>query len=87
VSEAVSITQLQNIGKKPANQSPPKKQPQRVTSSEELVNLLSSEKIKVVRNNLEDDGLQITEKKVPPKRSPSNVMKMISAFESGMPKV
>jgi hypothetical protein len=41
----------------------------------------------VVRNNLEDDGLQITEKKVPPKRSPSNVMKMISAFESGMPKV
>ncbi|KAK2395537.1 putative replication factor C subunit [Trifolium repens] len=86
VSEAVSITQLQNIGKKPANQSPPKKQPQRVTSSEELVNLLSSEKIKVVRNNLEDDGLQITEKKVPPRRTPSNVMKMISAFESGMPK-
>jgi capsular polysaccharide biosynthesis protein len=78
VSQAVSITQLQNIGKKHL---------QRVTSSEELVNLLSSEKIKVVRNNLEDDGLQITEKKVPPKRSPSNVMKMISAFESGMPKV
>jgi hypothetical protein len=49
VSQAVSITQLQNIGKKPANQSPPKKHPQRVTSSEELVNLLSSEKIKVVR--------------------------------------
>ncbi|XP_045789926.1 nucleolar protein dao-5 isoform X2 [Trifolium pratense] len=91
VSQAVSIIKLQDIGKKPANQSPPKKHPQRVTSSEELVNLLSSEKIKVVRNNLvqnnlEDDGLQNTEKKVPPRRTPSNVMKMISAFESGMPK-
>ncbi|XP_012574189.1 uncharacterized protein [Cicer arietinum] len=34
----------------------------------------------------EDDGLQYSEKKAPPKRTPSNVKKMITAFESGLPK-
>lgn len=57
-----------------------------------MVILLSLEKSNVLTNhlmqhNIEDDGLQYSEKKAPPKRTPSNVKKMITAFESGLPKV
>lgn len=92
MSQAVNIIQLQRSDKKPANESPFVKQPRRVTGTVEMVKSLSSEKINVLtnsptQNNLEDDGLQYSEKKAPPRRTPSNVRKMISAFESVPPKV
>jgi len=92
VSQAVNIIQLQCSDKQPANESPFVKQPQRVTGTVEMVKSLSLEKINVLtnsptQNNLEDDGLQYSEKKAPPRRTPSNVRKMISAFESVPPKV
>lgn len=91
VLQAVNIIQLQRIDKKPASESTFVKQPQRVTGTVEMVKSLSSEKINVLtnsptQNNLEDDSLQYSEKKAPPRRTPSNVRKMISAFESVPPK-
>ncbi|KAK7329080.1 hypothetical protein VNO77_23226 [Canavalia gladiata] len=86
LSQAVNLTQLQHKGKKSANQSPTMKHPQRDIDSEEL---LSLEKNDVLTNNLRqpnlvEDGLQCSEKKTSPDRTPSNVRKMISAFESGL---
>ncbi|KAJ1439856.1 hypothetical protein SESBI_02078 [Sesbania bispinosa] len=91
VSQGVKLTQFQQKGKKPATQSPSGKHLQRVTSSEELAILLGSEKVDALTNNLmqsslEDDGLQYSEKKIPQGKTPTNVRKMISAFESGMAK-
>ncbi|CAL0320302.1 unnamed protein product [Lupinus luteus] len=91
LTQEVNLTQSQHKGKNPKNQSPPVKQPQRVTSSEELSNFLSSEQIDVVKNNpvqpnLEKDGGKYSEKNTPRRNpSPSNVKKMISAFEGGLP--
>ncbi|XP_019416999.1 PREDICTED: uncharacterized protein LOC109328145 isoform X2 [Lupinus angustifolius] len=93
VTQEVNLTQSQHKGKKPENQLPAVKQLQRVTSSEELSNYLrNSEQIDVVRNNplqsnLEKDGEKYSEKKNPQGRTltPSNVKKMISAFEGGLP--
>ncbi|XP_061362781.1 uncharacterized protein LOC133306471 isoform X2 [Gastrolobium bilobum] len=73
----------------PANQSPPEKQPQRVIASEEMGIWLGSGEIDNVTNNLiqpkqEEDGVQYSEKKSSLRRTPSNVRKMISAFECGM---
>jgi len=89
VSQAVNIIQLQHSKKKPANESPFEKQPQRVTGTVEMVKSLSSEKINVLTNSLTQNNLedQHSEKKAPPRRTPSNVRKMISAFESVPPKV
>lgn len=92
MSQEVNLIQLQHKGKKPANQSPPKKHPQRVTGSEKMAIPLGSEKTNVLRNkliqpNIEDGDLQHSEKKFPPGKTPSNVKKMISAFESGLAQV
>lgn len=92
MSQEVSLIQLQHKGKKPANQSPPEKHPQRVTSSEERTIPLGSEKTnvltnKLIRPHIEDGDLQHSEKKFPPGRIPSNVKKMIRSFESGLAQV
>ena len=89
MSQAVNLTQLKHNGKKPANQSPSMKHPRRAIGSEEMAILLSSEKKDVLTNNLRQpnlvgDGLQYSEKKTSPGRTPSNVRKMISSFESGL---
>ncbi|RDX83115.1 hypothetical protein CR513_35999 [Mucuna pruriens] len=85
VSQAVTLTQLQHKGKKPANQSPSEKHPQKAIGSVEIAILLGSEKNDALTSNLiqpylEEGGLQYSEKK----RTPSNVKKMISAFEGGL---
>ncbi|XP_027360173.1 uncharacterized protein LOC113868610 isoform X2 [Abrus precatorius] len=89
VSQEVKLTQLQHKDKKPANQSQSKKHPQGAIGSEEMATLLGSDKKDVrksnlIQPNLEEEGLQYSEKKTPPDRTPSNVRKMISAFESGL---
>lgn len=67
--------------------------PERVTGSQEMAILLrSSEQIdavtkNLIQPNLEEDGLQNSNKKTPPGRTPSNVRKMISAFEGGLAQV
>ena len=92
VLQAANLTELQHKVKKPANQSPSEKQPQGVVSLEEMeIMLRSSEKIVVTNNlmqpNMEEDGLKYSDKKSAPGRTPSNVRKMISAFESGLAQV
>lgn len=57
-----------------------------------MVFLLSSEKVNSsintpIQDNLEDVSFPNSEKKARLGRTPSNVKKMISAFESGLPKV
>ncbi|CAK8531932.1 unnamed protein product [Lathyrus sativus] len=91
VSQEVNLIQLQHGVKKPANQSASENQPRRATGSEEMVIFLSSEKVNSstnnpIQDNLENDNLPNSEKKAHLGRSPSNVKKMISAFESGLPK-
>ncbi|XP_057434151.1 uncharacterized protein LOC130726849 isoform X2 [Lotus japonicus] len=91
VSQAVNLTQIQHKGKKPANQSPSEKQPQRIGSSKDMAILLSSERVDALTKNLSEPnlreyGLQYSEKKSTLGRTPSNVRKMISAFEGGLPK-
>lgn len=92
MSQEVNLVQSQHGGKKPANQPPPENHPHEATDAEEVVILLSSEKDNSstnnpIQDNLEDDGLPNSEKKARLGRTPSNVKKMISAFESGLPKV
>lgn len=82
----------QHKGKEPANHSPSEKDSQRVTGSKEMVIFSGSKKNNVLTNNpikhnQEGDDLQYSEKKKPPRRTPSNVRKMISAFESGLAQV
>ncbi|XP_050919119.1 uncharacterized protein LOC127136622 isoform X1 [Lathyrus oleraceus] len=91
VSEEVNLIQLEDGGKKPANQPPSENHPQKATDSEEMVFLLSSEKVNSstntpIQDNQEDVSLPNSEKKARLGRTPSNVKKMISAFESGLPK-
>ncbi|CAI8589860.1 unnamed protein product [Vicia faba] len=91
VSQEVNLIQLQHRDKKPANPPASEDHPQRATGSEERVILLSSEKVNSstnspIQDNLEDDCLRNSEKKAKLGRTPSNVKKMISAFESGLPK-
>ncbi|XP_047157469.1 uncharacterized protein LOC124828253 isoform X1 [Vigna umbellata] len=78
----------QHKGKKPAYQSPSEKHPQRAIGSEEIAVLFGSEKNDVPASNLiqpheEESGLQYSEKRASLGRIPSNVRKMISAFEGG----
>ncbi|XP_014502286.1 uncharacterized protein LOC106762747 isoform X2 [Vigna radiata var. radiata] len=78
----------QQKGKKPAYQSPSEKHPQRAIGSEEIAVLFGSEKIDALASNLiqpheEESGLQYSEKRASLGRIPSNVRKMISAFEGG----
>ncbi|XP_017419848.1 uncharacterized protein LOC108329952 isoform X2 [Vigna angularis] len=78
----------QHKGKKPAYQSPSEKHPQRAIGSEEIAVLFGSEKNDLPASNLiqpheEESGLQYSEKRASLGRIPSNVRKMISAFEGG----
>lgn len=82
----------QQKGKKPAYQSPSEKHPQRAIGSEEIAVLFGSEKIDALASNLiqpheEESGLQYSEKRASLGRIPSNVRKMISAFEGGSAQV
>ncbi|XP_058758600.1 uncharacterized protein LOC131631843 isoform X2 [Vicia villosa] len=91
VSQEINLIPLENGGNKPANQPPSENHPQRATSSQEMVIFLSSEKVSSstnnpIQDNLEDAVLPNSEKKARLGRTPSNVKKMISAFESGLPK-
>ncbi|XP_020224046.1 uncharacterized protein LOC109806098 isoform X4 [Cajanus cajan] len=91
LSQAVIPSQLQHKGKKPSNQSPYEKHPQRAIGSEEIAILFDSEKndaltSNLIQPNLVEGGLQYSEKKISPGRTPSNVRKMISAFEGGLAK-
>ncbi|XP_027902021.1 uncharacterized protein LOC114162359 isoform X6 [Vigna unguiculata] len=78
----------QQKGKKPAYQSPSEKHPQRATGSEEIAVFFGTEKndapaSNVVQPNEEEGGPQHSEKRASLGRIPSNVRKMISAFEGG----
>ncbi|CAJ1975815.1 unnamed protein product [Sphenostylis stenocarpa] len=95
VSQAVTLTQSQHKGKKPAyqspspNQSPSGKHPQRAIGSEEIAILFGSEKndaptSNLIQPNQEESRLQYSEKRSSLGRIPSNVRKMISAFEGGL---
>lgn len=84
VSSAVTLTHLQQKGKKPANQSPSPKHPQTAIGSEEIAILFGSEKNEALTSNLIQP---YSEKKTSQGRTPSNVKKMISAFESGLAQV
>ncbi|KAG4990678.1 hypothetical protein JHK87_024135 [Glycine soja] len=95
VSQNVTLTQLQQKGKKPAYQSsspdrsPSEKHPQRGIGSEEIAVLFGSEKKDALTSNLtqpkiEESDLQYSKKRTSLGRIPSNVKKMISAFEGGL---
>jgi len=98
VSQNVTLTQLQQKGKKPAYQSsspdrsPSEKHPQRGIGSEEIAVLFGSEKKDALTSNLtqpkiEESDLQYSKKRTSLGRIPSNVKKMISAFEGGLDQV
>ncbi|KAK7411944.1 hypothetical protein VNO78_03389 [Psophocarpus tetragonolobus] len=92
---SVTLTQSQHNGKKPAyqspfpNQSPTEKGSQRAIGSEEIAILFVSEKkdaltSSLLQPSLEEGGIQCSEKRTSLGRIPSNVKKMISAFEGGL---
>ncbi|KAL2340483.1 hypothetical protein Fmac_008423 [Flemingia macrophylla] len=83
LSQAIIHSRLQRKGKKPANQSPFDKHPQRTIGSEEIAILVGPEKYDAL-TCLEEGGLQYSEKKISQGKTPSNVRKMISAFEGGL---
>nr|XP_007138733.1 hypothetical protein PHAVU_009G232800g [Phaseolus vulgaris]ESW10727.1 hypothetical protein PHAVU_009G232800g [Phaseolus vulgaris] len=88
VSETVTFTQSQHKGKKPADQSPSEKHPQRAIGSDKIAILVGSEKndapaSNLIQPNQEEGGLQYSEKRASLGKIPSNVRKMISAFEGG----
>jgi len=92
VSQTVTFTQSQHKGKKPVSQSPSEKHPQRAIGSDEIAILFGSEKNDAPSSNLiqpneEEGGLQYSKKRASLGRIPSNVRKMISAFEGGSAQV
>eukprot|EP00256_Glycine_max_P056211 XP_014623689.1 uncharacterized protein LOC100780338 isoform X4 [Glycine max] len=95
VSQAVTLTRSPQKGKEPFYQSPnlnrssSEKHPQRDIGSEEIAILFGSEKKEaltsnLIQPNLEQGGIQYSEKRTSLGRIPSNVKKMISAFEGGL---
>ncbi|KAL1363702.1 uncharacterized protein LOC107478820 isoform X1 [Arachis duranensis] len=90
VLQVANLAQSPHKGKKPMNQSSPEGQYQEILSSEEMANRLRrSEQNDSMTNNpiqpmMEEDSPQYFEVKRAMRRTPSNVRKMISAFESGM---
>ena len=98
MSQAVTLTRSPQKGKEPFYQSPnlnrssSEKHPQRDIGSEEIAILFGSEKKEaltsnLIQPNLEQGGIQYSEKRTSLGRIPSNVKKMISAFEGGLAQV